>query len=244
MQKLESEPQIEQRAFNRACDQLRPRDVDAARLKGLAVWLHRLSLCRCLHAGIVRPRMDQLPHMRAMLVSFASYHLWLDWHQLQGLAGVPVHRLRTGDSSFTNSDAKWPNRHQHAAHLQPDQAGRGPRFRGDFIRHWVHELRRVPGADVPGKLPEHKQVNKCRLGVDYPLPIVDHREAVRHARACFSALRKRDDYWDSARAVMKRHGSRKQAVKSQRPQRPPRRQDMQLELTLPHACKEDWWALG
>ena len=82
---------------------------------------------------------------------------------------------------------------------------------GEFIRHWA-ELRGLAGTDVhePWKLPERSQVEgKCRLGVDYPLPIVDHREAVRHARACFSALRQRDDYWESAQMVMQRHGSRK-----------------------------------
>jgi deoxyribodipyrimidine photo-lyase len=51
----------------------------------------------------------------------------------------------------------------------------------------------------------------CRLGVDYPMPIVEHREAVQFARARFTELRKRRDYREAARGVMLRHGSRKGA---------------------------------
>ena len=112
---------------------------------------------------------------------------------------------------------------------------------GEFIRHWVPELRGLAGSDVhePWKLPEQSQVEgKCRLGVDYPLPIVDHREAVRHARACFSALRQRDDYWESAQMVMQRHGSRKRAFNRTRPNRSQLSQSPQIELALTHSSND------
>ena len=49
----------------------------------------------------------------------------------------------------------------------------------------------------------------CQLGVDYPLPIVEHREAVRFARARFTELRQLPEYREASRAVLQRHGSRK-----------------------------------
>ena len=57
----------------------------------------------------------------------------------------------------------------------------------------------------------------AEIGRDYPLPIVDHKEVVKFARGQFAMLRQWDDYWDCAREVMQRHGSRK---KSENPSRP------------------------
>jgi deoxyribodipyrimidine photo-lyase len=75
-----------------------------------------------------------------------------------------------------------------------------------------------------------QQDSRCRLGTDYPRPVVDHSEAVRHARRCFSELRDRDDYWQAAREVMRRHGSRKNREK--RPARSRKKPGVQPELPL------------
>ena len=61
---------------------------------------------------------------------------------------------------------------------------------------------------------------QCRLGRDYPLPIVDHKEAVKFAREQFAMLRKRNDYWACAHEVMQRHGSRKKSENRSRPKLP------------------------
>ncbi|MFM7973163.1 MAG: FAD-binding domain-containing protein, partial [Betaproteobacteria bacterium] len=93
MQKLESEPEIEFAHFARACDGLRPgEDTPGAPAWGptqasrLQAWQDgqtgypMVDACmRSLNAtGWLNFR------MRAMLVSFASYHLWLHW-RLTGL---------------------------------------------------------------------------------------------------------------------------------------------------------------
>ena len=80
MQKLEDEPEIEFRNFNRAYDGLREDEFNDEYFEA---WCHgrtgypMVDACmRALHqTGWINFR------MRAMLVSFASYHLWLHWRQ-------------------------------------------------------------------------------------------------------------------------------------------------------------------
>ena len=88
MQKLEDEPAIEFHNFVRGFDGLRENDFDDARF---AAWAEgrtgypMVDACmRCLHeTGWINFR------MRAMLMSFAAYHLWLHWRP----AGLHLARL-------------------------------------------------------------------------------------------------------------------------------------------------------
>ena len=80
IQKLEAEPALETVSFNRALDTLRPRgpsDALDAWLRGQTGWPFVDAAMRALqHWGWINFR------MRAMLVSVAAYHLWLDWRDL------------------------------------------------------------------------------------------------------------------------------------------------------------------
>ena len=83
---------------------------------------------------------------------------------------------------------------------------------GIFIRKWVPELSHLKGAAVHCPWQEPDLLSKDRQGqqpLDYPPPIVDHTDAVRAAKQHFSALRKREDYWQQAGVVLQRHGSRR-----------------------------------
>ena len=71
----------------------------------------------------------------------------------------------------------------------------------------------------------------AEIGRDYPLPIVDHKEAVKFARGQFAILRQRDDYWDCAREVMQRHGSRKKSGNRSRP-KPSKGKPVSRQITL------------
>jgi deoxyribodipyrimidine photo-lyase len=105
---------------------------------------------------------------------------------------------------------------------------------GIFIREWVPELAGVQGEAIhqPWLLPDQMQSKyQCRLGRDYPLPIVDHKEAVKFARGQFAILRQRDDYWDCAREVMQRHGSRKKSENRRRP-KPSKGKPLSRQITL------------
>lgn len=222
MQKLESEPAIESHAFNRACDELRPKEPDTARLEawktGRTGYPFIDACMRSLKArGWINFR------MRAMLVSFASYHLWLDWrHFKDWLAcqfidyepGIHISQIQMQSGLTGINTLRIYN---------PIKQGLDHDASGDFIRRWVPELEQVATEDIhePWKMPELIQMEcNCRLGEDYPFPVVDHLEAVRYARAQFSELRKRDEYWNSAQAVMVRHGSRKSRSDRGRRKRP------------------------
>ena len=211
MQKLESEPAIEFHAFNRACDTLRAQGHDAAKLEA---WQQARTgypfVDACMRALKARGWINF--RMRAMLVSFASYHLWLDWRCFKDwLAcqfidyepGIHLSQIQM-QSGLTGINAlRIYNPIKQGTDHDPD---------GHFIRTWVPELKHVSNDFIhdPWMMPDLIQIETgCQLGVDYPLPIVEHREAVRFARDRFTELRQLPEYREASRAVLQRHGSRK-----------------------------------
>ncbi|MEM1181388.1 MAG: FAD-binding domain-containing protein, partial [Acidobacteriota bacterium] len=211
MQKLEDEPAIEFRNMNRAFDALRPLEPDPERF---AAWKDgqtgypMVDACmRCLHrTGWINFR------MRAMLASFSSYHLWQHWRQpaiylaRQFLDFEPgIHysqfQMQSGVTGINTVRVYSP------AKQVKDQDPQGL-----FIRRWVPELEAVPEKYLPEPhtMPElTQQMASCRIGTDYPAPIVDHREAYRAARERIFAVRKTAHAKEEAARVYLKHGSRK-----------------------------------
>jgi len=227
MQKLEDEPRIEFTNFVRAYDGLRE-DFTAspAGRRHLAAWQEgrtgypMVDAClRCVQAtGWLNFR------MRAMLASFAAYHLWLHWrepavwlgsHFLDFEPGIHFSQfqMQSGTSGINTIRIYSPAK--QAAEQDPQ---------GIFIRRWVPELAGVPDSWLPNpeKMPSDLQLRAgCVIGRDYPAPIVEHTTAVRAARERLYAVRRQTTTRTEARRVFVRHGSRK---------RPPARKTRQPEL--------------
>ena len=54
------------------------------------------------------------------------------------------------------------------------------------------------------------------LGIDYPLPIVDHLQAAREARERVWAVRRGTVFRETADAIQNRHGSRRSGLATPR----------------------------
>lgn len=244
IQKLESQTSIESRNLHSAYDGLR--DNPAADDPRFVAWatgqtgLPFVDACmRSLHeTGWLNFR------MRAMLMSFASYHLWMHWKR-------PAEHLA---ALFTDFE---PGIHFAQAQMQsgttginipriynPVKQSRDQDVDGAFIRRWVPELARL-GADhihAPWEAPEDVlQAAGIKLGERYPHPVVDHIEAARAARAKIHARRGDQTYRQEANAIQDRHGSRKSGIRHRgvRPKARHRGVKAPEQLTLDFAGRPD-----
>jgi len=220
MQKLEDEPSIEFQNFSRAHDGLRPGDgsaLDDESERRLQAWTAgrtgypmvdacMRSLCA---TGWINFR------MRAMLVSFASYHLWLHWRPTglhlarQFLDFEPgIHwsqmQMQSGTTAINTLRIYSPTK--QAQDQDPE---------GIFIRRWVPELARVPLELLaqPWQMTEAQQRSAaCVIGRDYPEPIVLEKTALAQAKVVLYGLRKAPETRAEADAIAQRHGSRKSGL--------------------------------
>ncbi len=197
MQKLEDEPAIEHRNFARAYDGLRAGDDGAApagpgERERLDAWCNgrtgypMVDACmRSLRAtGWLNFR------MRAMLVSFAAYHLWLHWREpglhlarqfLDFEAGIHWSQMQMQSGTTGINTLRIYSPAKQAREHDPE---------GTFVRRWL------PEVGTPA----------------YPPPIVDERAALAAAKERLYAVRGSAAARAEADTVQERHGSRKSGL--------------------------------
>lgn len=170
-----------------------------------------------------------------MLVSFASYQLWLDWRQTgYHLArqftdyepGIHYSQLQMQSGVTGINSVRIYNPLKQSQEHDPN---------GQFIRRWVPELQQVSNTWIhePWHMSKQQQEKAhCIIGKDYAAPIVDHDIAIKQARAYISEARKTQDFRHTANQVFQKLGSRKKGWdrmrKSRKSASPP--SDPQLNL--------------
>jgi deoxyribodipyrimidine photo-lyase len=189
IQKLESEPEIELECLHPATRGIRNEGaLSSAEVALLEAWqkgntgLPFVDACmRFLqHHGWLNFR------MRAMLISFASQHLWLHWrltgHHLARLfvdyePGIHWPQIQMQSGTTGINTIRIYNPEKQAGDQDPD---------GSFVRDWVPEFTLL----------------------QYPGPVVDHLAAAKRARDVLWGLRKAPESRTQSQAIFKKHGSR------------------------------------
>lgn len=229
VQKLESEPTLELRDLCPAYQHLRRQDGDwveelyVAWATGTTGFPFVDACMRCLlQHGWMNFR------MRAMLVSFACYNLWLDWKRIAPhLARVfldfepgihyPQLQMQAGTTGINAMRV-----------YNVTKQGKDQDLTGKFIRKYVKELQDVPDMYIhePWRMPKSVQeeakvtiVRRQEPTLDqdvspstdvacYPEPIVNEQESARTAKARLSTVRKQEATKTMANDVFVKHGSR------------------------------------
>lgn len=209
IQKLEDEPRQEFENLHSAYNGLRENDFNTLYFEAWKAGKTGYPMIdACMRALIATGWLNF--RMRAMLASFASFHLWLHWRQpalyLGGLfvdyePGIHYSQMQMQSGTTGINSIRIYNPIKQGIDHDPE---------GEFIRSWIPELKNMPKEHIhrPWLCPD--QMN------NYPLPIIDEKQARQCAADKMYGLRKNTNNLDETKKIVTKHASRKSTATSKK----------------------------
>ena len=206
IQKFEMECQMEFRSVNKGYQNL----VKPINKKFISAWekgktgypLVDASMRCVVETGYLNFR------MRALLVSFLTHHLWQPWQ-----SGV-VHLAR----NFLDFE---PGIHYSQFQMQAGETGinmiriynptknaKEHDKEGVFIKKWIPELKKIPTPLLfePWKMSLiDQETYECKIGKDYPNPIVDISETYKYAASKLWSIKSDPKVKEESSRILQKH---------------------------------------
>ena len=202
IQKLEDEPTLEFKNLHPSADGLRESSFDTERFQawqtGYTGYPFVDACMRALRTtGWINFR------MRAMLVSFASYHLWLHWRQpslhlarmfLDYEPGIHYSQIQMQSGTTGINAIRIYNPIKQGMDQDPE---------GIFIKRWVPELSALSKNEI------HTPWLTDISSDVYPRPLIEEKTARREASSKIYSIRRSPQFKKIAANIVEKHASRK-----------------------------------
>ena len=202
IQKLEDEPELEFRSLHADMEDIRD---GAYNEEHLIAWQRGqtgfplIDACmRALNAtGWINFR------MRAMLMSFATYQLWIPWRKpslhlarlfVDYEPGIHYSQCQMQSGATGANTIRIYNPVKQGLEQDPDAT---------FIKKWVPELAGISPARI------HEVQSIHLFCPEYPTPIVDEKSSRKQAAEIVFALKKQPGFKEKSRLILRKHSSEK-----------------------------------
>tara|TARA_B100000212_G_scaffold236929_1_gene180280 strand:+ start:67 stop:1572 length:1506 start_codon:yes stop_codon:yes gene_type:complete len=206
IQKLEDQPDIEFKNMHSSYNKLRnekDKNLFFERWKNGSTGYPMVDACMrsLIKTGWLNFR------MRAMLMSFASYHLWLPWQKTSKYLATLFIDYEPG-IHYSQSQMQSGTTGINAIRIyNPIKQGIDHDPDGIFIKKWVPELKNVPKKYI------HTPWENIDFIKEYNFPIVEESDARKSAASKIYKLRKEQSHKIESNKIYIKHGSRKPRIK-------------------------------